>query len=60
MEDLGTLLAGGRHAAYVWWCYGIAAACLGALALQSLAWRRRLRRELAALETTRGPAEDAT
>ena len=55
--DLGTLLAGGRHAAFVWWCYGIGAATLGLLALQSVFWSRRVRRQLAALNAAEGHEE---
>ncbi len=55
--DLGSLLGGGRHAAFVWWSYAIGAATLGLLAIQSIFWSRRLKRQLAALEAAQGAPE---
>lgn len=57
--DLNSLLDGGRHAAFVWWCYGIAAVTLGVVALQSILWSRKLKRQLAALNAARGEESGA-
>jgi len=48
-------LAMGGYAAFVWPAYGIAAAVLAGLVVESVAAYRRARRALARLEAARSP-----
>ena len=48
-------LAMGGYAAFVWPAYGLAAAVLGGLVIESIAAYRRVRRALARLEEARSP-----
>ncbi|MGE0154721.1 MAG: heme exporter protein CcmD [Reyranellaceae bacterium] len=53
MNSLSEFLAMGGHAGYVWPAFGLAFAILIGMALQAWLQRRRLRRQLAALQAER-------
>lgn len=53
MDSLSQFLAMGGYARFVWPAYGVAAAVLTGMVVESLVAYRRRRRELALLERTR-------